>query len=130
MFTMTLQFERGKEDSIETLNALLLSMPLSGLDVADSDGYMRTSRSFHEDGTLVSVELGYGFDSVVLNCSREEGKQLHIWQFDAEVLSREDDGNYHDRWCEAHPDRVMRCLLQTSFDEATAFITLHHERQG
>lgn len=112
------------------LNAALLSMPLSGLDVEDSDGYMKTIRSFLEDGTLMPVGLGYGFDSVVLNCSREEGKPLYIWQFDAEILSMEEDDNCHDPWCEAHPDRVMRCLPQTPFDDATAFVTLHHERQS
>lgn len=102
-------------------------MPLSGLDVEDSDGYLKTTKSYQKDGASASVEREYCFDTVVLNCFREEDKPLHLWQFDAEVLPDEDNADYHGRWCEAHPDRVMHCLLQMSFGDATAFITLHHE---
>ena len=131
MYTMSFEFERGEENSVAQLNAALASMRLSSLDIKQSDGYMITKKTFDKNQQVTSVELGYGFDSIKLECGQEEGEALHSWQFDVEVLPKGEvnGGNsYHDRWCAMHPDRVMRVMQQTGFDTADAFIVLYHER--
>ena len=131
MYTMSFEFERGEENSVAQLNAALASMRLSSLDIKQSDGYMITKKTFDKNQQVTSVELGYGFDSIELECGQEEGEALHSWQFDVEVLPKGEvnGGNaYHDHWCAMHPDRVMRVMQQTGFDTADAFIVLYHER--
>lgn len=131
MFTMSFDFERGEENSIAQLNAALASMRLSGLAVKQRDGYMITRKTFDKNEQVTSVELGYGFDSIELECEQEKGEDLHSWQFDVEVLPKDDmnDGNaYHDRWCAMHPDCVMRMMQQSDFDTAYAFVVLYHEQ--
>lgn len=131
MFTMFFEFERGEENSVAQLNAALASMRLSSLDIKQSDGYMITKKTFDKNEQVTSVELGYGFDSIELECGQEEGEALHSWQFDVEVLPKGEvnGGNaYHDRWCAMHPDRVMRMMQKRGFDTADAFVVLYHEQ--
>jgi hypothetical protein len=36
---------------------------------------------------------------------------------------------FHDMWYKQHPDRAMRTLTQYAFDDADAFVVLHHEKK-
>lgn len=132
MFTLSFDFERGEEDSLEQLNASLSSMRLSSLNIKDSDGYLLTKTTF-KDGIPTGKSYSYGFDRIELECRQEDGEELYAWQIDAEAFPAGEiatSDSYHDRWCARHPGRVMRTLTQIGFDTADAFVVTHHERKA
>ncbi len=132
MFTMRFDFQDHDTADISSVNAALSGMRLSHLKVEDSDGYLAVCTSYDQDQRPAGTTYRYGFDHLSLACETE-GDDLHTWQIDAQAYPKgELSGSdaFHDLWCRAHPDRVIRVLVQYGFDNADAFVVLYHERMN
>lgn len=130
MNKLVFELERG-ENCVAIINGALDGMRISSLEIENDDGYL-CRRNEYKDGVLCDVSYSYGFDrlELVFECDEDEG--LMRYQIDAVALSKgtfNSDRAYHDSWCSAHPDCVMRVLQHVSYDDADAFIVLYHERQ-
>ena len=116
-------------DQLEYVNKALENLPLSNLKIEDSKGYLQTKIDYDENERPKATTYRYGFDSLVLDCGfGDEGP--YYYQIDAEAFPKGQVANsaiFHDLWCSAHPDRVMRVLTQYDFKTADAFVVLHHQ---
>lgn len=55
-----------------------------------------------------------------------------MYQIDVATFPKgeyDDSEQYHDVWCDDHPDRCMRIMQQISFDVVDVYVVLHHARE-
>lgn len=127
MIKISFEFKNNEASDLDQLNAILATMALDDLDLEDAGGYLATTRK--ADGTI--VERRYGLRRGTLVCEQEKGG-CH-YQIDTAVVDQAlgiDYQQFHEIWCEEHPDRVMRMQQSIGFEDnkVIAFIVLHHER--
>ena len=133
MFKMTFEFTDREDTDLRYINAALSGMKLSKLNIEDDDGYLAKRTEF--DAVTQEprgISYRYGFDRLVLEYEADEDETLYTWQVDTQAFAKgkyKDSNAFHDMWCSAHPDRVMRALTQYSFQDADVFVVLHHEKK-
>ena len=125
MMTMTLQFPDRTRTDLDQLNAILAALKLDSLELENTCGYLATTRT--ADGTL--VERRYGLDNCTLNCEEATGDAGLRYQMDTLVT---EPFAVHDEvvqcWREDHPDRVVRIVQIAEYDDAWAFLIVHHQK--
>ena len=115
-------FKDREASDLETLNRVLSAMKLKDLELKKHRGYLEVTQD--GDGNLVHQR--YGLDSGMLICT--PSKSGCTYQIDTAVVDRSvDRDEFLDIWCSCHPDRTMRRVITMGFDEAFAFIILHHQ---
>ncbi len=132
MFKMKFEFKNRELTDMNYVNAALSGMRLSDLKVEDGDGYLEVRTAYNQAQQPTETTYHYGFDNLVLACEADDDDP-HTWQMDAQAFPKgelSESNLFHDKWCGEHPDRAMRVLTQYSFDNADAFVVLHHEKTG
>ena len=133
MFKMSFDFEDRELTDLDFVNAALSAMRLSDLKAADSDGYLAVKTEYDPDTHQpTETTYHYGFDHLTLVCETDEDDDPYTWQVDAQAFPKgemSDSDAFHDMWCKQHPDRTMRTLTQYAFDDADAFVVLHHDKK-
>ena len=133
MFRMRFDFEERNVTNLNFINTALSALRLSDLKDEDSDGYLAV-RTAYDPNTHQPAETAYhyGFDHLTLVCETDENDDPHTWQVDAQAFPKGEVPSshaFHSMWHKQHPDRTMRTLTQYAFDDADAFVVLHHENR-
>ena len=132
MFTMRFQFKEREVKDINRVNEALSAMKLSGLGIGALEGFLAQTIHYpRETDRQPQTAYWYGFDLLELTCEDEEDEEKYCWQIETAAVPKGrfgSSGDFHDLWCRRHPDRTMRSLRMYSFDQADAFVILHHEK--
>lgn len=125
MITIGFDFKDRKAEDLDQLNALLATMKLQNLRLEDTEGYLATTTD--GDGNLLGHR--YGLDSGQLVCKLSKGKTGYCYQIDSVVVDESiDREEYLDIWREIHPDRVVRIVIRSAYDEVAGYLIVHHQR--
>ena len=126
MMKIHFEFEDQKATDLEQLNAMLGALRLQSLELENTSGYLQTVRN--GDGEL--IEQRYGLTCCTLNCERAEDEDGLVYQMDTAVtpLNVEHEAFVKD-WRERHPDRIVRIVQSTDFDDARTFLIVHHQKR-
>ena len=133
MFKLIFEFkDREADQELACVNGALAGLPLGEMQIAQNDGYLRTKTAYDaETGAPVETSYAYGFDRLELECAPAGAGNGHGYQIDVQAYAKGEypDGElYHELWCADHPDRVMRMLQKIEYENADAYVILHHER--
>lgn len=124
---ITFEFPERTAGDIEMINQALEGMKFSSVNLAQEDGYLAVTKHYHE-GEVTGETMRYGFDTIVLECETNDAETMHTYQLDMETEGADSNMDVQrERWNAAHPDREMRQRTCVMFDEAVAYIVLHHE---
>lgn len=125
MITINFDFKNRKPEDLAQLNALLATMKLQDLRLEDTEGYLATTTD--GDGNLLGHR--YGLDSGQLVCKLSKGKTGYCYQIDSVVVDDSiDHEEFLDIWRESHPDRVVRIVIRSGYDEVAGYLIVHHQR--
>ena len=124
---ITFEFPERTAGDVEMINQALGGMKFSSVNLAQEDGYLAVTKHYRE-GEMTGETMRYGFDTLVLECGTNDGEEMHTYQIDMETEGADSNMDaQRERWNAAHPDRAMRQRTCVMFDEAVAYIVLHHE---
>lgn len=125
MIQIHFDFKDRQAEDIAQLNAILASMHLLDLQLKDPRGYLSTTTD--GDGNLISYR--YGLDSGILVCTRTMGSSGLQYEIDSAVtdlcVKHED---FIQIWRNAHPDRALRTVIRSEFDDVAGYLLIHHQR--
>lgn len=146
-FRLTFEFDGREPGDLTHINEALSAMKLSDLELESVDGGYLETRPIYKKGTQLHKQDGhlrresvqritgykyrYGCRKLSLICTYDETEEMHYYRLTAMAFAKEkfkDTKEFHDLWCEAHPDRIMRMLTYYSSEDSDAFIVLHHEK--
>ncbi|MGN1021326.1 MAG: hypothetical protein ACI4O7_13265 [Aristaeellaceae bacterium] len=125
MMTLTIQFTERKATDLEQLNAMLAGLKLESLELENTSNYLSTTRN--REGVVIAQR--FGLDNCTLKCEPaedEEGLQYQLDTFVAPV-----DPHHQrmvQRWRDSHPDREVRIVQVTEYDDAQGFLIVHHQK--
>lgn len=131
MFTMSFTFEEMEPETTDRINEALSGLLLSDIDIAGEKGYAAKSIIRDPETGQRKETYRYGFMELALCCKNDEADGLHTWQVDAQVVPKGtyvDSNEFHDAWCDQHPDRVMRLLIARVYNKMDSFVVFYHER--
>lgn len=127
MITINFNFRDRNAEDLAQLNAILATMKLRDLRLKDSDGYLATTTD--GEGNLLSYR--YGLDSGMLICSLAKGEDGYRYQIDSVVAANSvAHEEFLQIWRDNHPDRAMRIVIRSGFDDVSGYIIIHHQRNG
>lgn len=125
MITINVDFRNRRAEELAQLNALLATMKLKNLLLQDTEGYMETTTD--GDGNLLGYR--YGLDCGKLVCELSEGEGGYCYQIDSVVVDINVDHRvFLDLWRENHPDRILRIVISSEFDDVVGYLIVHHQR--
>lgn len=130
MFKLRFEFENREWTDLRFVNKALSGLRLSDVRM-DGDGYLATEYSYDSSNRAEGVQLHYGFDRLELECETNADEGLFTWQVQAYALPEgavSGSDAFHEMWCCAYPNRIMRVLEQQSFENADVYIVLYHEK--
>lgn len=129
---MTFEFEDRNPEEIQHVNAALSAMPVRGIKLEDGAGYLAIRSDYDPaSGQILGKTYMYGFDKLCLTCDHDENENAHVYQVDVQAFPKgefADTDTYHTLWHADHPGRVMRVMQLVEFEDAEAYIVLHHEK--
>lgn len=131
MFKLCFDFENREWTDTKFVNEALSALRLSSVQM-DSKGYLAIQRTYDSSNQEKKVQLHYGFDCLELECETNEEEGLFTWQIQAYALPKgEVSGSdaFHEMWCCAYPNRIMRVLQEQSFENVDVYIVLYHEKE-
>ena len=124
MITLTYDFDRGRAEDLEQINALLATMRLRELELEDHKGYLATTRD--AKGNL--LRRRYGLSHGKLICRLAEDGDGDIYQIDTVVTDHSVDyDTFLGTWRKEHPDRVQRIVIAVEHRPALAYIIIYHQ---
>ena len=100
-------------------------MKLQDLRLEESSGYLATTTD--GDGNLISYR--YGLDSGTLVCKLALGKTGYEYQIESVVVDqRIAHEEFLQIWRDSHPDRAVRIVIRSDYDEVFCYLIVHHQR--
>lgn len=125
MITINFDFKNRKPEDLAQLNAILATMKLQDLRLEDTEGYLATTTD--GEGNLLGYR--YGLDSGQLVSKLSKGKSGYCYQIDSVVVDESiDHEEFLDIWRESHPDRAVRIVIRSAYDEVAGYLIVHHQR--
>ena len=125
MFKINFDFNHRRPEDLEQLNAMLATMKLQDLRLQDTCHYLSTTTD--GEGNLIGHR--FGMDSGELICKLSKSKSGYYYQIDSVVV---DESVAHeeflDVWRESHPDRIVRIVIRSEYDEVVGYLIVHHQR--
>ncbi len=125
MITIHFEFENREATDLQQLNALLATMEMGDLELEDMQDYLAIIKD--GDGNLVGKR--YGVDSGTLVCKQPNTGNGYCFQIDSIVADPSvDSDTLMDGWQEGHPDRILCTYMTIGFEDAIAYLLLHHQK--
>lgn len=125
MITINFDFKDRKAEDLKQLNALLATMKLKELHLEHTSHYLATTTD--GEGNLIGYR--FGMDSGELICKLAKGKSGYYYQIDSVVVDESiDHDEFLDIWRENHPDRIVRIVIRSGYDEVAGYLIVHHQR--
>ncbi|MBQ9167359.1 MAG: hypothetical protein IJX67_02985 [Oscillospiraceae bacterium] len=125
MIKINFDFNYRRPEDLEQLNAMLATMKLQDLRLENIRDYLATTTD--GDGNLIGYR--FGVDSGELICKLAKGKSGYYYQIDSVVVDESvDHDEYLEIWRESHPDRVVRIVIRSGYDEVAGYLIVHHQR--
>lgn len=125
MIKINFDFNHRRPEDLEQLNAMLATMELQDLRLQDTSHYLSTTTD--GEGNLIGHR--FGMDSGELICKLSKGRFGYYYQIDPVVV---DESVVHeeflDAWRESHPERVVRIVIRSEYDEVVGYLIVHHQR--
>lgn len=127
MITMTFDFRERRAEDLVQLNEILATMKLDELQLTETDGYMATTTD--GDGNLLGYR--YGLDRGKLVCKLSKGRRGYRYQIDSVVVDESvDHDEFLDIWRKSYPNRVLRMVIRSGFDDVAGYLIVHHQRES
>lgn len=125
MIKINFDFNHRRPEDLEQLNAMLATMKLQDLRLQDTSHYLSTITD--GEGNLIGHR--FGMDSGELICKLSKGRAGYYYQIDSVVV---DESVVHeeflDVWRESHPDRIVRIVIRSEYDEVVGYLIVYHQR--
>lgn len=125
MIKINFDFNHRRPEDLGQLNAMLATMKLQDLRLQDTSHYLSTTTD--GEGNLIGHQ--FGMDSGELICKLSKGRSGYYYQIDSVVV---DESFVHeeflDAWRESHPERVVRIVIRSEYDEVVGYLIVHHQR--
>ena len=125
MIKINFDFNYRRPEDLEQLNAMLATMELQDLRLQDTSHYLSTTTD--GEGNLIGHR--FGMDRGELICKLSKGMSGYYYQIDSVVV---DESVVHeeflDAWRESHPERVVRIVIRSEYDEVVGYLIVHHQR--
>lgn len=126
-FDFTYSCVNRDESNLSEMSRELEKYTLSKVKFVTHEGYLATVRQTDVSTGTQSVRYWYGLDKCVLRCTEATADEKFHYRIDTMVVDKSiRDCGAH--WRNANPDRVMRVLVELSYEEVNAIIVLHHKK--
>ncbi|MBR5126498.1 MAG: leucine-rich repeat domain-containing protein [Oscillospiraceae bacterium] len=126
-FDFTYSCANRYEGNLSEMSRELEKYTLSNVEFVTHEGYLATVRQTDVSTGTQSVRYWYGLDKCVLRCTEATADEKFHYRIDTMVVDKSiRDCGAH--WRNANPDRVMRVLVELSYEEVNAIIVLHHKK--
>lgn len=126
MIKINFDFNHRRPEDLEQLNAMLATMELQDLRLQNTSHYLSTTTD--GEGNLIGHR--FGMDRGELICKLSKGMSGYYYQIDSVVV---DESVVHeeflDVWRESHPERVVRIVIRSEYDEVVGYLIIHHQRR-
>ena len=125
MIKINFDFNHRRPEDLEQLNAMLATMELQELRLQDTSHYLSTTTD--GEGNLIGHR--FGMDRGELICKLSKGMSGYYYQIDSVVVDESVvDEEFLDVWRESHPERVVRIVIRSEYDEVVGCLIVHHQR--
>lgn len=125
MIKINFDFNYRRPEDLEQLNAMLATMKLQDLRLENIRDYLATTT----DGDDNLIGYRFGVDSGEMTCKLSKGKSGYYYQIDSVVVdvSVEHD-EFLDVWRASHPDRAVRIVIRSQYDQVAGYLIVHHQK--
>lgn len=125
MVKINFDFSYRRPEDLEQLNAMLATMKLQDLRLENICDYLATTT----DGDDNLIGYRFGVDSGEMTCKLSKGKSGYYYQIDSVVV---DESIGHDEfldvWRASHPDRAVRIVIRSQYDQVAGYLIVHHQK--
>lgn len=125
MIKINFDFNYRRPEDLEQLNAMLATMKLQDLRLENIRDYLATTT----DGDDNLIGYRFGVDSGEMTCKLSKGKSGYYYQIDSVVVDESvEHDEFLDVWRASHPDRAVRIVIRSQYDEVAGYLIVHHQK--
>ena len=125
MIEINFDFNYRRPEDLEQLNAMLATMKLQDLRLENIRDYLATTT----DGDDNLIGYRFGVDSGEMTCKLSKGKSGYYYQIDSVVVDESvEHDEFLDVWRASHPDRAVRIVIRSQYDEVAGYLIVHHQK--
>lgn len=125
MIKINFDFNYRRPEDLEQLNAMLATMKLQDLRLENIRDYLATTTD--GDGNLIGYR--FGVDSGEMTCKLSKGKSGYYYQIDSVVVDESvEHDEFLDVWRASHPDRAVRIVIRSQYDQVAGYLIVHHQK--
>ena len=125
MIKINFDFNYRRAEDLEQLNAMLATMKLQDLRLENIRDYLATTTD--GDGNLIGYR--FGVDSGEMTCKLSKGKSGYYYQIDSVVVDASvEHDEFLDVWRASHPDRAVRIVIRSQYDQVAGYLIVHHQK--
>lgn len=104
---------------------MLATMKLQDLRLENIRDYLATTT----DGDDNLIGYRFGVDSGEMTCKLSKGKSGYYYQIDSVVVDESvEHDEFLDVWRASHPDRAVRIVIRSQYDEVAGYLIVHHQK--
>lgn len=125
MIKINFDFNYRRPEDLEQLNAMLATMKLQDLRLENIRDYLATTT----DGDDNLIGYRFGVDSGEMTCKLSKGKSGYYYQIDSVVVDASvEHDEFLDVWRASHPDRAVRIVIRSQYDQVAGYLIVHHQK--
>ena len=125
MIKINFDFNYRRPEDLEQLNAMLATMKLQDLRLENIRDYLATTT----DGDDNLIGNRFVVDSGEMTCKLSKGKSGYYYQIDSVVVDESvEHDEFLDVWRASHPDRAVRIVIRSQYDQVAGYLIVHHQK--